>query len=538
MRILGITLMFLSIGQWLLAQDGYPRDRGYDVEHYVFAIDVTQRPLIRIEERLDLMITATDTLVLDLMYDETSKKGMKVRRVFGSNNLDYPYQQKENELSIVLGKSEKSQSIFISYEGTPADGLIIRKNRHGNPTIFGDNWPNRARHWLAVVDHPSEKATSEFIVQVPKGFQCISNGALVNLMYNPDSSAVYFWKSEVPLPSKVMVIGVAEFSIDTIGYLAEKPVTSWVYPEDSETGHKEYAAALPILQFFDSLIGPFPNEKLANVQSTTRYGGMENAGCIFYHEGSTKGDGSIENLIAHEIAHQWFGNSASEADWHHIWLSEGFATYFSYLYDEYKYGKEKLNERLDEAKQKIFKFENANPEAKIIDTSITDLNRLLNPLNYQKGAWVLHMIRTSMGSDSLFFAGIRRYYDTYKLSNAYTQDFLDIMSEVSGLPMSYSKDGWLKYPGHVKMGLIWSKKGNKLMLEHTVTGQSQIGIGSQRLYYTVGDEERYFDFSTDNYTNFSSFPYPEEEPKNFKWYDPRTSLMEVEITKGSSTKGQ
>ena len=127
-----------------------------------------------------------------------------------------------------------------------------------------------------------------------------------------DSTAIYHWNCDRPLPSKVMVIGVANFAIDTPVVKSKTTISSWVYPQDSSGGFKEYAKAVDILEYFEEKIAPYPYSKLANVQSTTRYGGMENASCIFYHEESAKGDGSSERLIAHEIAHQWFGNTATE----------------------------------------------------------------------------------------------------------------------------------------------------------------------------------------------------------------------------------
>ena len=131
-----------------------------------------------------------------------------------------------------------------------------------------------------------------------------------------------------------MVFGAADFAVQLAGEHEGIPVSSWIFKEQKEKGFYDYAMALPVLEFFTKNVAPYPYEKLANVQSKTRYGGMENASCIFYYEASVKGDRSSEALIAHEIAHQWFGNSASEANWHHVWLSEGFATYWTHLYFE------------------------------------------------------------------------------------------------------------------------------------------------------------------------------------------------------------
>src|SRR5204863_6116924 len=145
------------------------------------------------------------------------------------------------------------------------------------------------------------------------------------------------WKTSVVLPTKVMVIGVARFAIEYEGEINKVPLQSWVYPQNRKEGFSDYSMASGPLDYFSKNIAPYPYEKLANVQSTTRWGGMENAGNIFYYENSVTGKANIEGLLAHEVAHQWFGDSASESDWYHVWLSEGFATYFTQLYLENKY---------------------------------------------------------------------------------------------------------------------------------------------------------------------------------------------------------
>ncbi len=132
---------------------------------------------------------------------------------------------------------------------------------------------------------------------------------------------------------------------------------------------------------------------------------MENASCIFYAENSVTGKGKAEDLMAHEIAHQWFGNSVTENDWHHIWLSEGFATYLTAVYQEKTYGKEKLDETMKSARDRVIGFYLRSPRP-VVDTTVTDLMKLLNANSYQKGAWVLHMLRRELGDD-LFWKGMR-----------------------------------------------------------------------------------------------------------------------------------
>ena len=153
-----------------------------------------------------------------------------------------------------------------------------------------------------------------------------------------------------------MVIGVAQFAIQYLEAVDNAQISSWIFPQDREKGFYDYALAVPITQWFIDRVGPYPFNKLANVQSKTQFGGMENAGNIFYSERSVTGERNSEGLIAHEIAHQWFGNSASEANWHYVWLSEGFATYFTNLYYEDIYGVENFRERLIQQRNQVIGY--------------------------------------------------------------------------------------------------------------------------------------------------------------------------------------
>lgn len=333
------------------------------------------------------------------------------------------------------------------YHGVPETGLIIGQNKFGNRTFFGDNWPNRAHHWFACVDHPSDKATIKYSVVAPTHYQCIATGTFISRQLVDDGKKMkYDYATSIDLPTKVMVIGVANFFYDLYEPDPGFDVSAWVYPENKEEGWSDMQVSVEVLDYFMDILGPYPFEKLANVQSTTQFGGMENAGNIFYDEEAVTGEGTMEALIAHEIAHQWFGNSASEEDWPHLWLSEGFATYLTDLYFEQKYGREAMNERLIGERNRVLKFAE-NYKHPVVDTEYEDLMHLLNPNSYQKGAWFLHMLREEIG-DSSFFTGIRKYYEAYQYDNANTEDFRQIMEEVSGSQLSKFFEQWLHRPGH------------------------------------------------------------------------------------------
>ena len=431
---------------------------GIDVQDYDFALtlsDTTDRieGTATVHVRID-----ADTLTavrLDLIGRAPGgETGMRVRSVSEAGRA-VSYRHADDLLRIRPPDlaAGQTRTFRIEYAGVPDDGLIIGTNQHGDRTFFGDNWPNRARHWLPVVDHLSDKATVEFRVTAPARYDVVSNGALVRDSTSGGTRHTH-WRTDVPLPPKVMVIGVADFAVDTAGTVDGVPVQSWVYPEDRGAGLKDLGQAPPILRFFEANLGPYPYAKLANVQSTTRYGGMENAAAIFYSETAVADGEDDTSLLAHEIAHQWYGNTVTEADWPHLWLSEGFATYLTGLYLEHARGAAALTRYMTAARRQVVQFHDANPDTPLVDTTYSDPNELLNTNPYQKGGWVLHMLRREVGTDT-FWRGLRAYYERYRDGNASTRDFRAVMEDVSGQDLEAFFDQWTRRPGHPVIEGTW-----------------------------------------------------------------------------------
>ncbi|MCA9721588.1 MAG: M1 family peptidase, partial [Gemmatimonadetes bacterium] len=147
----------------------------------------------------------------------------------------------------------------------------------------------------------------------------------------------------VPIATWLYALGVAEFAVDHRPDCVGVPIQTWVYQQDREAGFHDFAEpTCDVLEFFSSRIGPYSYEKVANVVAPTVGGGMEAATAIFYGERSVSGTRAVtwQNVIVHELAHQWFGNAVTEADWDDVWLSEGFATYFTLLYREHARGRD------------------------------------------------------------------------------------------------------------------------------------------------------------------------------------------------------
>jgi aminopeptidase N len=459
--LLGVCMVLLYVpgaaGQPAPGPAAQPQP-GIDVQDYDFALalsDTTDR--IRGTATVHLRVT-TDTLSavrLDLIGPPAGGTGMQVTEVTEEGRT-VSFEHRGDLLRIRPRpglQAGQTRTFEVHYRGVPADGLIVGTNRHGDRTFFGDNWPNRARHWLPVVDHLADKATVEFEVTAPAKYEVVSNGALVRDSTAGDTRTTH-WRTDVPLPPKVMVIGVADFAVDTVATVDGVPVQSWVYPEDRTAGFRDLGQAPPILRFFEEHLGPYPYEKLANVQSTTRYGGMENASAIFYSEEAVADGEDDTPLLAHEIAHQWYGNTVTEADWPHLWLSEGVATYLTGLYLEHAEGPARLASFMEGARESVLQFHDQNPDTPLVDTTYSDPTELLTANPYQKGAWVLHMLRHEVGTDT-FWDGLRAYYDRYRHRNASTADFRRVMEDVSGQSLGWFFDQWTRRAGHPVIEGTW-----------------------------------------------------------------------------------
>lgn len=375
-------------------------------------------------------------------------------------------------VSVRVAREDKEPfRVRIRYHGSPADGLVLRANKHGDWGAFADNWPNRAHHWFPSIDHPSDKATVEFTVTAPETFDVIANGTLVETSSLQDGGKRWHWRESTPIPVHCMVVGATQFAVVNAGEDDGVEVSYWLYPRDRGHG-TQFGRVVQILDFFSATIGPYPYDKLAIVESSTRFGGMENASAIFLDEKRIQGKDDLERLVAHEIAHQWFGDSVSQRDWYDLWLSEGFATYFAALFAERAGGVPALRAAMSDARALYLGATGASARP-IHDPAITDLTKLLNRLNYQKGAWVLHMLRGIIGDDA-FFAGVREYYATYRNGNASTAELRAIMERHHGQPLEWFFRQWIYEPGHPVFTTKWTWREGKLQLDVAQTQQGTL----------------------------------------------------------------
>ena len=395
------------------------------------------------------------------------------------------FEHSSDVLTIDLGAEQAaggSGRVRVVAAGVPRDGLLLGRNDAGEPVAFADNWPNRARHWIPSVDHPSDKALFTFDVEVPDAYRSVAVGELIEERPLPAARWRTRWRTRAPLATKVATLGVARFQVrrEPSG---EVPVaiSSWVYSGD-ERALSALAVAPRVLAEMVEMLGPFPYAKLANVQSTTRYGGMENAGAIFYRESALHGDPErVERLVAHEIAHQWFGDAVSEAEWNDVWLSEGFATYLTALFVERTRGVEAFREVMRSARDRVVAAAHEHPSATVRPAAVgEDLAGLLGAHTYQKGAWILHMLRERIG-DVAFSEALRGYLEVHRHGNATTADFFaavrwarertDLLTD-GGRGIESEMRSWLETPGLPRLEGGWrpTPGGVQLVIEQTQDG--------------------------------------------------------------------
>ncbi len=440
----------------LLVVPASAQNPSVDVLHYRVAIAVGEEAIEATTELTIRPVTAKlDSLQLDfagLTIDGVTVEGKPARFSRAKDRLT---------ISTRRGNAEPFR-VAVRYHGTPTDGLLLRANKHGDPSAFADNWPNRARFWIPSVDHPSDKATVEFIVTAPPAYDVIANGTLLETTILQNGAKQTHWSESTPIPMHCMVIGVTEFAIVPAGNDQTK-IAYWLYPRDRDQGVKQFGRVPEMLEYFEKTIGSYPYDKLALVESSTKFGGMENASAIFFDEKRIGSENSLEALAAHEIAHQWFGDSVTQRQWHDLWLSEGFATYFCNLFFEHADGHAAFAGRMQTDREDYLKAQRKQSRA-VHDPSIVELPKLLGPFTYEKGAWVLHMLRGIMG-DRAFFAAVRDYYAAYRDRNAATGELRVIMERHAGQPLEWFFQQWIFERGHPVFALSWTWEAGKVAVD-------------------------------------------------------------------------
>jgi aminopeptidase N len=432
-------------------------------KHYVVNLTLNDQlsEIVTGSARIDVVVRKRTTLI-DLDFGELKTNSVTV------NSKPASFTHRSGKLEIQLAEAANPGTkivVEVLYQGKPKDGLIMTNDKDGKPSAVGDNWPNRVHHWIPTLDHPSAKATITFNITAPAREEVVANGKLDQVKTTANGTRTWTYSEGVPIPPYCMVIAVGQFTrLEPTGRTLT-PLSYYVPGSDGPVAIKGFAPSIPSLEYFTETIAPYPYEKLAMIVGATKFGGMENSSAIVFATTlfNPRPNAKISQpfgiprgtvaLIAHEIAHQWFGDSVTESTWADLWLSEGFATYFAGLFLQRYESEAAFQEYMNNAAQNVFNFEKQK-RIPIFDRETEDLMDLLNPNNYQKGAWVLHMLRSSLG-DQVFFRGIRNYYDEHKNATATTEDLREALEKASGKDLKAFFQRWIYDSGHPEYQLAW-----------------------------------------------------------------------------------
>lgn len=338
-------------------------------------------------------------------------------------------------------RNNEEFKVEIKYEGSPKNygfDSFSFKTFSDEPAIYTLSEPDYASTWWPCKDIPNDKFTIDIFITVPEQLTAVSNGLLKEVSDEENGQKTFYWKSSYPITTYLVSLAIGKYDKWTETYyssdsLYKMPVEYYTYPEYTENAKIDWKNTVRMIEFFSGKFGeyPFIKEKYGMALFGWVGGAMEHQTISSMGYTLIKGNGKYENIVVHELAHQWFGDAVSPESWKDIWLNEGFASYSEALWIENEKGKEEYIKYLKKEDYGFFQGTVYNPEGFIF-----------GPTVYKKGAWCLHMLRGTV-SDSVFFEILKKYFDSYKYKNADTYDFQKICEEVSGTDLKYFFDQWI-----------------------------------------------------------------------------------------------
>lgn len=384
------------------------------------------------------------------------------------------FQLSEDQLQITLDRGyQPSELITISiryrWATQPNKGVYFRSRTGVTEleSIYSQSEPEESRFWFPGHASPDDRATFSSTIIVPKPFSALSNGALIRVDDLGDAQA-FHWRMRTPMVTYLFAVTAGK-----MGFYREFwkgiPLEYIGPPDDIQRVAYSLRNTPRMMSLFSAQTGiDYPYEKYAQaVVPQYPWGGMEHATATTLTDQTVHGPAedahsSSDSLVAHELAHQWFGDLVTCRSWDHLWLNEGFATYFEALYHESSQGRAALLRELAEAAT-WFRAEEANDPHPVVSPFYREtLDYYFDSRRYAKGAWVLHMLRNLLG-DATFFNGIRLYTATHQGGLVTTEDFRKAMEKVSGRDLGWFFDQWLYKPGFPKFAVSWSyDSGNHL----------------------------------------------------------------------------
>lgn len=506
------------LAHWLMKSSAVQDVTGYDALFYHLQLNVLPAET-RIIGKLTMQARAEIDNLSEVRLDFF--ENMNITEV-GDNASAFSKQG--NVLVVTLDRGYQRGENFqisISYNGTPTftgfASFSFRQHDTG-PIIASLSEPYFARTWWPCKDTPADKADSVYLdITVPSELTAVSNGTLENTT-SENGTTTYYWRHRYPITTYLVSVAISNYAVIDNVYSfsdgATMPLQYFVFPHEREQAAQQLADTPDMLDFFNSVFGdyPFKKEKYGMAQFLWG-GGME-------HQTITSLRSFGDFLVAHELAHQWWGDMISPSTWSDIWLNEGFATYSEALYEGHRHGAEGYHEYIRVIDQPY--------PGTIIVSDTTNINSIFSLTVYRKGAWVLHMLRGQIGEQN-FFELLKRYaHDLrYRFGNATTAAFQNLAEEISGQELDWFFDQWLRREGRPRLRFGWKNlPGNQLILRLQQAQSGQL----YRLPLTIaaisGSDTTFFETESNQQCQTLSFSL--SKPADHVIIDPQNWIYETQ----------
>jgi len=463
----------------------YARDRRIDILHLKLDVtpDFAKRTVAGTTtmrfKPIALPLAKLELDAVDLNITEVKADGAKVAE----------HEVTHEKLIITFASAvapEVEVTLTIQHSAQPEHGLYFRTPemgyKQGDTQVWSQGEAELHRFWFPSYDYPNERFTSEVICHVPKGMTAVSNGTLQSEKPGKDGLVTFHWLQNQPHVNYLIALAAGHFHKieDKAGKL---PLALLVPPSHEKQAANAFTDTRKIIDFYQKEIGvPFAWDKYWQVYCLDFIaGGMENTSCTFEAAGmlfnsDTEELRTLHQLDAHETAHQWFGDLVTCRDWSHLWLNEGFASYYTILYEEQKLGKDAMNHSLWLEAQDVF---GANDMRPTVWRDYSDPMQQFDTRVYPKGAWILHMLRSQLGAE-LYRKCVKTYLDRHRSGIVSTDDLQDVIEEVSGLSFDQFFDQWLHHGGvpEFKIDYAWDSaaKQAKITVRQTQKLSEQVRL--------------------------------------------------------------
>ncbi len=431
--------------------------RNYDVLHYALdlTIDVHRQT---VEGNVAIRLTPLEN-ISQMHVDASEMEIVSITLTVKEAAVQTTHTTGKHEVVIrpqrVLTPADTAL-LTIAYKASPKVGLYFVAPDSAYPDKPFQAWsqgePEQNHFWFPCYDRPDDKATTEMKVTVNEGFKVISNGSLIAVTPS-HGKKTYHWFNPKPVASYQMSVVVGAYETLQTSY-KNIPVTYNVYADRVADAPRSFNRTTDMMAFFsEKLRFDYPWSQYAQtVVADFIWGGMENTSATTLndrtlHSARAALDVSSENLVAHELAHQWFGDLITCNDWSHAWLNEGFASYFTHLWNEHDKGKDRFFNDMAETQRTLASEDRGIKRRPTVTNAFDDPIQVFDSRIYGRGACILHMLRYTLG-DAVFWRGLQRYVQANQYTSATTGDLMAAMEEAAGTNLSWFFDQWVTRAGN------------------------------------------------------------------------------------------